>query len=270
LFHSDKKNLEVQYNYCAIAGDIIGSTYEFNNVKSLDFNLFPNRSKFTDDTILTVAIADCILNNKDLTKTVWEYGRKYRGRGYGGKFKEWLKNENPQPYNSFGNGSAMRVSAVGFAYDNLDTVLQKAKETAEITHNHIEGIKGAQSTAAAIYLAKSGKSKTEIKDYISKTFDYNLDFSLDQIRQSYKFDVTCQGSVPQAIVAFLESSDYESSIRLAISIGGDSDTIACITGGISIAYHKEIPENILKFAANKLSNEFIDILNEFDNRFNSK
>ena len=254
----------------AIAGDIIGSIYERNNVKRTDFELFTDKSKFTDDTVLTVAIADCILNQKEFGKTVWEYGRKYRHRGYGGRFKEWLQSENPYPYNSFGNGSAMRVSAVGFAYNDIETVLEKAKETAEITHNHSEGIKGAQAIATGIFLAKRNKTKDEIRKYIIEKFNYNLDFTIDSIRPFYKFDVTCQGSVPQAINAFLESSDYESAIRLAISIGGDSDTIACITGGIASAFYKVIPDNILEFAESKLPNEFIEILNEFDRRFNDE
>ena len=145
----------------AIAGDIIGSVYELNNVKTIDFELFTEKSKFTDDTVLTVAIADCIMNNKDFTQTVWEYGRKYRHRGYGGRFKKWLQSDNPYPYKSFGNGSAMRVSAVGFAYNDIKTVLEKAKETAEITHNHEEGIKGAQAIASSIFLARSGKTKQD-------------------------------------------------------------------------------------------------------------
>ena len=205
-----------------------------------------------------------ILNNKDFSNTIWEYGRKYRGRGYGGNFRNWLDSDNPKPYGSFGNGSAMRVSAVGYAFNDLQTVLDVAKQTADVTHNHPEGIKGAQATASAIYLARNGKLKKEIKDYLIKTFDYDLDFTLDSIRPTYSFDVTCQGSVPQAIVAFLESTDFENSIRLAISIGGDSDTIACITGGIAAAYYKEIPKRILEFVSSKLPNEFIEILNRFD------
>lgn len=253
----------------SIAGDIIGSTYEFQNTKDYNFELFPSRSKFTDDTVLTISIADCIINEKDFSRTVWEYSRKYRGRGYGGKFKQWIKSDNPKPYGSFGNGSAMRVSAVGFAYNDIETVLHKAKETAEITHNHREGIKGAQAIASAIFLSKTNKTKNEIRKYIIEKFNYNLDFTIDSIRPFYKFDVTCQGSVPQAINAFLESNDYESAIRLAISIGGDSDTIACMTGGIASAFYKAIPDNILEFAENRLPNEFIEILNKFDEKFNN-
>lgn len=248
----------------AIAGDIIGSVYEWNNIKTTEFRLLNPDCDFTDDTVLTMAVADCLLNKKDFAQTIWEYGRKYRGRGYGGNFAKWLQNDNPKPYGSFGNGSAMRVSAVGFAFDNLEMVLEISKQSAEVTHNHPEGIKGAQAVASAIFLSRSGKSKKEIRNYISATFNYNIDFTIDNIRPSYNFNETCQDSVPQAIVAFLESSNFESAIRLAISIGGDSDTIACISGGIAAAFYNEIPIEIIDFANNILPEEFIEILNEFD------
>jgi ADP-ribosylglycohydrolase len=254
----------------AVIGDVIGSVFEWNNTKTMDFDLFNPKCDFTDDTVLTIAVADCILNKKDFAKTIWEYGRKYRGRGYGGSFKKWLQEDNLKPYGSFGNGSAMRACAVGFAFNDIETVLEVAKQSAEVTHNHPEGIKGAQATAAAIFLARQGKTKQEIKGYITKTFNYNLDFTLDEIRPTYKFDVTCQGSVPQAIVAFLESSDFESAIRLAISIGGDSDTIACITGGIASAYYREIPQKIIDFVVDKLPSEYIEIMNKFDEQYDRK
>ncbi len=254
----------------AVIGDVIGSVFEWNNIKTTDFDLFNPKCDFTDDTVLTIAVADCILNKKDFAKTIWEYGRKYRGRGYGGSFRKWLKEDKPKPYGSFGNGSAMRASAVGFAFEDIETVLEVAKQSAEVTHNHPEGIKGAQATATSIFLARQGKSKQEIKDYITQTFDYNLDFTLDEIRPTYKFDVTCQGSVPQAIVAFLESSDFESAIRLAISIGGDSDTIACITGGIASAFYKQIPTEIMDFVVDKLPSEYIEIMNKFDEKYDRK
>lgn len=252
----------------AVIGDVIGSVYEWNNVKTTDFDLFHHNCRFTDDTVLTIAVADSILNKKDFAKSIWEYGRKYRGRGYGGRFRNWLKTSEMEPYESFGNGSAMRASAVGFAFSDMETVLDVAKQSAEVTHNHPEGIKGAQAVASAIFLARHGKSKQEMKEYINSTFNYDLDFTLDEIRPTYNFDVTCQGSVPQAIVAFLESSDFENAIRLAISIGGDSDTIACITGGIASAYYKEIPKMLHEFVASKLTNEFIEIMNQFDEKFN--
>lgn len=254
----------------AVIGDVIGSVFEWNNIKTTEFDLFNPKCDFTDDTVLTIAIADCILNEKDFAKTIWEYGRKYPGRGYGGNFRNWLQQDNLRPYGSFGNGSAMRASAVGFAFDDIQTVLEVAKQTAEVTHNHPEGIKGAQATATAILLARQGKSKQEIKDYITSTFNYNLDFTIDHIRPTYNYDVTCQGSVPQAIVAFLESSDFESAIRLAISIGGDSDTIACITGGIASAYYNEIPKEIIDFVVDKLPSEFIEIMSKFDKKYNEK
>lgn len=262
-----KKQIKIESNTIigAVLGDVIGSVYEWNNIKSSEFNLFNPECRFTDDTVLTIAVADSILNSEDFAKKILEYGKKYRGRGYGGNFRNWLNSKNPKPYGSYGNGSAMRVSAVGFAFDNIDSVLSVAKQTAEVTHNHPEGIKGAQATAAAIFLARQGKSKQEIKNYISSTFNYNLDFKLDEIRPTYTFDVSCQGSVPQSIVAFLESSDFESAIRLAISIGGDSDTIACITGGIASAFYKNIPIEIIEFVNEILPNEFIEIMNRFDN-----
>jgi len=254
----------------AVIGDVIGSVFEWNNIKTTDFDLFNPKCDFTDDTVLTIAVADCILNKKDFAKTIWEYGRKYRGRGYGGSFRNWLQEDNLKPYGSFGNGSAMRASAVGFAFNDIETVMEVAKQSAEVTHNHPEGIKGAQATATAIFLARQGKSQQEIKNYITKTFDYNLDFTLDEIRPTYKFDVTCQGSVPQAILAFLESTDFENAIRLAISIGGDSDTIACITGGIASAYYKQIPTEIMDFVVDKLPNEYIEIMNKFDEQYDRK
>jgi len=254
----------------AVIGDVIGSVFEWNNIKTTDFDLLNPKCDFTDDSVLTIAVADCILNKKDFAKTIWEYGRKYRGRGYGGSFRNWLQEDKLKPYGSYGNGSAMRASAVGFAFNDIETVLEVAKQSAEVTHNHPEGIKGAQATATAILLARQGKSKNEIKDYITKTFKYSLDFTLDEIRPTYKFDVTCQGSVPQAIVAFLESSDFESSIRLAISIGGDSDTIACITGGIASAFYKHIPTYIMDFVVDKLPSEYIEIMNKFDEQYDRK
>ena len=254
----------------AVIGDVIGSVFEWNNIKTTDFNLFNPKCDFTDDTVLTIAVADCILNKKDFAKAIWEYGRKYRGRGYGGSFRNWLQEDNLRPYGSFGNGSAMRASAVGFAFNDIETVMEVAKQSAEVTHNHPEGIKGAQATATAIFLSRQGKSKQEIKDYITQTFNYNLDFTLDEIRPTYKFDVTCQGSVPQAIVAFLESSDFENAIRLAISIGGDSDTIACITGGIASAFYKLIPTEIMDFVVDKLPSEYIEIMNKFDEQYDRK
>jgi len=252
----------------AIAGDVIGSVYEMNNIKSTEFDLFTDDCMFTDDTVMTIALADCILNNKQLASTFQEYGRKYSDAGFGGRFIDWIFLKNPKPYNSWGNGSAMRVSPIGFAFNSEEEILKQAKISADVTHNHIEGEKGAQATAMAVFLARNGKTKTEIKNYITNKFNYDLSKSIDEIRPDYKFDVSCQGSVPQAITAFLESIDYENAIRLAISIGGDSDTIACIAGGIAQAFYKEIPQTVVDRTMTFLPDEFIKIIYDFDKRYN--
>lgn len=244
----------------AIAGDVIGSVYETVAVKTKDFPLFTKRSKFTDDTVLTIAVADCIINKKDYAKTLQDYALKYPKKKYGARFMQWMFYENPQPYNSFGNGSAMRVSAIGFYYDNLEKVLTEAEKSSAITHNHSEGIKGAKAVAAAIFLAKIGKSKEEIKQFISNTFHYDLDRNLDAIRTHYDFDVTCQGSVPESIIAFLESNSYEDALRNAISLGGDSDTMACIAGGIAEAFYKHIPTEIIEETRARLNEEFLKVI----------
>lgn len=219
----------------AIAGDIIGSVYEFNNIKTKVFELFHPAAFFTDDTVLTVALAESILTGDDYLDLLLEYYHRYPDASYGGRFRQWAEHGPHQPYNSWGNGAAMRVSPVGFAYGDLDTVLLKAEESAAITHDHPEGIKGAQATAAAIFLARRGSSKTAIKRYIEHSFGYDLSTPLDEIRQHYRFDESCQGTVPPAIRAFLEAEDWEDAVRNAISLGGDSDTLACITGGIAEA-----------------------------------
>lgn len=251
----------------AIAGDIIGSVYEAKNIKAYRFPLFTSYSTFTDDSVMTMAVVDAVLNKKDFKETIWTYGRKYPNRGYGGMFRTWLKSDNPQPYDSFGNGSAMRVSPIGFAFDTLEDVLEAAKQSAEVSHNHSEGIKGAQVVAAAVFLARTGKSKADIQTYIETTFGYDLSFTLDDIRPSYRFNATCQGSVPQAIRAFLESTNFEDAIRLAISIGGDSDTIACIAGGVATAFYKNMPTHIIDGIVAKLPTEFLDLLEQFDAKY---
>jgi ADP-ribosylglycohydrolase len=236
-----------KYILGAIAGDIIGSSYEFNNVKSLDFELFTNDTFFTDDTVLTAATMYAILHQTGYVKAYRHFGIIYPHRAYGGRFRAWLCADNPEPYNSWGNGSAMRVSPVGWYCDTIDDVLAEAQKSAELTHNHPEGIKGAQAAAAAVYLARTGKDKAAIKQFIVDQFGYDLDRTIDEIRPAYTFDVSCQGSVPEAIIAFLESSDFENAVRLAVSIGGDSDTIAAIAGGSAEAYYQEIPEDITDF-----------------------
>ncbi|NLJ56350.1 MAG: ADP-ribosylglycohydrolase family protein [Firmicutes bacterium] len=248
----------------AIAGDIIGSVYERQNVKTTDFELFAPGSTFTDDTVLTVAVAECILKSKNFATTIKTYGRRYPHAGYGLAFREWLASDSLLPYNSFGNGAAMRVSPVGFAYNTLEKVLAEAKNSAKVTHNHPEGIKGAQVTAAAVFLARKGTGKEEIKQYLTQQFGYNLEQTLDEIRPQYSFDASCQGSVPQAVRAFLESTDYEDAVRKAISLGGDSDTIACITGGIAQAYYRKIPPFIIKKAKKLLAPELWEIVEQFN------
>ncbi len=251
----------------AIAGDIIGAPYEWSRIKTTEFPLFSAESDFTDDTVLTIAVADSILDGKDFTATMRDYGRRYPNRGYGGFFRRWLHSDSPQPYGSFGNGSAMRVSPTGFAASTLEEALELAKRSAEVTHNHPEGIKGAQATAAAIYLARTGHTKAQIRDYVTRAFGYDLGFTLDEIRPTYRFNETCQQTVPQAIVAFLESRDYESAIRLAVSLGGDSDTLACITGGIAAAYYKQMPEAIVQNTLSLLPEEFREVIRRFDEKY---
>jgi ADP-ribosylglycohydrolase len=251
----------------AIAGDIIGSVYEWRSIKTTRFDLFSPHCRFTDDTVLTIAVADCILNGKEYGATFREYGRRYPDAGYGGLFGKWLFSRDPRPYNSLGNGSAMRVSPVGLALPSLDAVLEEAKRSAEVTHNHPEGIKGAQATASAVFLAREGESKEGIQRFIEERFGYNLHRKLDEIRPGYRFDVTCQGSVPEAITAFLESLDYEAAVRNAVSLGGDSDTIACITGGIAHAYYKSIPSFITEKVRGLLPAEFLRIVDDFNEAF---
>ena len=221
----------------AIAGDIIGSVYEFERIKSKQFDLFSPDCCFTDDTVLTVALAESILTGNDYTSLMRAYYRRYPDAGYGGLFHQWARAHENQPYNSWGNGAAMRISSVGFAFDTLDKVLVRAAEYTAVTHNHAEGIKGAQATAAAIFLARTGTTKADIKQYTAATFHYDLSRSVDEIRPTYRFNESCQGTVPEAIVCFLESTDFEDAIRNAISLGGDSDTLACITGGIAQAFY---------------------------------
>jgi ADP-ribosylglycohydrolase len=251
----------------AIAGDIIGSVYEWHNTKKIDFDLFCHKSNFTDDSVLTLATMDAILNQKNYTESYQLFGRNYPHRGYGGNFSSWIYTENPEPYNSWGNGSAMRVSPVGWYSNSIEAVMAEAQKSAEVTHNHPEGIKGAQSTAVAIYMARTGKGKDEIKKFIMDTFQYDLDRKIDDIRPDYEFDVSCQGSVPEAIIAFLESTDFENAIRLAISVGGDSDTIACITGGIAEAYYQKIPDNIIENVLNILPKKLVNIIEDFSIKY---
>jgi len=254
-----------------IAGDIIGSVYEFTNVKpDMDFPFFVKDSEFTDDTVLSVALADSILNDIPYEKKLRQYYLGYPNAGYGGMFHKWARSKNPKPYNSWGNGSAMRVSPVGWAYDDLETVLQKAKENAEVTHNHPEGIKGAQATASAIFLARTKHSKKEIKEFVEKNFSYNLDLDLEELRKNYKFNESCQDTVPQAIFTLLISENFDDSIRKAIFIGGDSDTLACINGSIAEAFYGGVPKNIADEVYKRMDSRITIITNDFREKYISK
>jgi len=263
----------------AIIGDIVGSIYEFNNIKTKEFPLFGDTYEqpfFTDDTVMSLAIAEAILqsngNYDNLSKTCVEYmqyiGQKYPFCGYGGKFYYWIFSDNPQPYNSFGNGSAMRVSACGFVGKDLEEVKDLSKKVTEISHNHPEGLKGAEATAVAIFMAREGKCIEEIKDYITQNY-YKIDFTLDEIRPTYKFNEICQDTVPQALEAFFESTSFEDAIRNAISIGGDSDTLAAITGGIAEAYYG-IPKKIRNEAKTYLDKTLSLILDDFESKYPPK
>lgn len=251
----------------AIAGDVIGSIYERNPVKTRDFNLFSSDSIFTDDTVLTVAVANVLLSDMDYNIAFREFHRLYPNQGYGYGFTCWVQSDGSNPYNSYGNGSAMRVNPVGWAFDSLPEVLYEAKQSAIITHNHIEGIKGAQAVAAAIFLARTGHSKSAIRDYLGKTFQYDLDRTLDDIRPDYTFDVSCQGSVPESIIAFLESNDYEGAVRNAISLGGDSDTMACIAGAIAEAHYKYISPEIIIEVYERLPPDLATITRQFTGKY---
>ena len=272
----------------AVIGDIVGSIYEFNPHKSKDINLQDSSMEYTDDTIMTIAVADWILNDKKHTKKglvarMQKWGRRYPNPmgAYGGMFSQWLSSDNPKPYNSWGNGAAMRVAAVGFAFQTLDETLKVAKKSAEVTHNHPEGIKGAQATAAAIFMARTGGTKEEIRRYISETFGYDMNRTCDDIRPTYCFDGSCQGTVPESIIAFLDSKDYEDALRLCISLGGDADTMGTITGAIAGAYYHQIPYDLYEFGVKKLpggktpepfegkesEEDIIDIINKFDNEY---
>lgn len=249
----------------AIAGDMIGSPYEGNPIKSKDFNILV--SHFTDDTVLTVAVAAAILRGINYGESIISYARKFPHAGYGGSFQRWMWQRETKPYKSFGNGSAMRVSPVGFAFDSVEEVLGEAKRSAEVSHNHPEGIKGAQATALTVFLARRGESKETIREEISHRFDYNLARSLEQIRPGYRFDVSCQGSVPESIISFLESDSYKDAVRNAVSLGGDADTMACIAGGIAQAFYGKIPESIVSSIREKIPEDLLEIVDRFNDRY---
>ena len=252
----------------AIVGDIVDSVYEFNNTKDYNFHMVTPRSRFTDDTVMTLAVAEWLTEDKThsesyLIKCMQELGRKYPNVGYGGTFRRWLYRKNPKTYNSWGNGSAMRVSPVGYFAHNLGETMELAKTSAEVTHHHPEGIKGAQAIASAIYLARQGKAKKDIQQYVSDTFDYDLNRTIDLIRPAYTFDVSCMGSVPEAIIAFLDGNDFEDTIRKAVSIGGDSDTFGAMAGSIAQAMYG-MPKPLAGYCYECLTPELRSILDEFE------
>lgn len=253
----------------AIAGDIIGSVYERNAEKTTQFPLFIPGSRFTDDTVMTIAVAEVCLNplESNYVDSMKNWGRKYPNAGYGGAFSSWLQASDNQPYGSWGNGSAMRVSAIGWAFDSLVATIDAAAASAAVTHNHPEGIKGAQATAAAIFLARTGAPKAIIADFITDEFGYDLNRRLDDIRPGYQFDVSCQGSVPESLLAFLESDNYEHAIRLAVSLGGDADTQACIAGSVAGAFYREMPPEIEAQAWERLPEEMRAIVEAFTLKF---
>lgn len=251
----------------AIAGDIIGSVYEASPIKTKAFPLFQRGSRFTDDTVLTVAIADAILSGRSYADAIRGFGRRYPDAGYGGTFRRWLHIDDAGPYGSWGNGSAMRVSPVGFAFGSEDEVLEQARLSAAITHNHPEGIRGAQATALAVFLARTGHGKPVIRDRLVRGFGYDLERSVDDIRPNYGFDVSCQGSVPEAIIAFLDSDSVEDAIRNAVSLGGDSDTMACIAGGIAEAFHGDVPDRIREPVEALLPEDLAQVTRSFRGRF---
>jgi ADP-ribosylglycohydrolase len=251
----------------AIAGDVIGSVYEARPIKTTDFPLFDEACRFTDDTVLTVAVADCLLHGRTYVDAFHEYWRTYPHAGFGGSFTHWALSKNLKPYNSWGNGSAMRVSPVAYACDRMSEVLAEAERSASITHSHEEGIRGAQATAAAVFLARQGEDKVKIREYVESHFGYDLHRTLDQLRPDYQFDVSCQGSVPESIISFLESDDFESSLRNAISLGGDADTMACIAGAIAEPFYGGVPQSIARRVVKRLDDSLRKVLDEFTSRY---
>jgi ADP-ribosylglycohydrolase len=251
----------------AIAGDVIGSVYEARPVKTTKFPLFDEACRFTDDTVLTVAVADCLLHGRTYVEAFHEYWRAYPNAGFGGSFMHWAMSQNLEPYNSWGNGSAMRVSPVGWAFDQMGEVLTEAERSASITHSHEEGVRGAQATAAAVLLARQGRSKDDIRSFVESEFGYDLHRTLAELRPRYQFDVSCQGSVPESLISFLESEDFESAIRNAISLGGDADTMACIAGAVAEPFYGGVPEKIARRVRKRLDDRLRGIVDKFVQRF---
>lgn len=252
--------------YGAIIGDMAGSLYEFNNIKHKPAEILPHGCFFTDDTVMTIAVAETLMDEKGrptLERNMREWAKRYPDRGYGGRFAMWLENESMGPYNSFGNGSAMRTSAVGWLYETMEHTREMARLVASVTHNHPEGIKGAEATASAIYLARKGYSKDRIREYIVREFGYNLGRTCDEIRPNYYFNETCQETVPEAIIVFLESEDFEDCIKLAVSLGGDSDTLAAIAGSIAEAYYG-VDDRLIERCRWRLPMDMLEVIDQFE------
>ena len=269
--------------YGAILGDMIGRPYEFlRAVKDRNFELFNRSSVFSDDSVMTIAVAEALLKVTDgrsrafttedpdienrfkeiLIDSLKKWGRRYPDAGYGGRFMAWLLSDKRDPYNSYGNGSAMRVSAAGYIADNLETTIKVAAWTAEVTHNHHEGVKGAEAVAACIFMARKGCTKEEIKEYVESTFHYDLSRTVDEIKPGYSFDVSCQGSVPESIICFLEADSFESAVRNAVYLGGDTDTMGAIAGSIAEAYYG-VPESLKEECRKRVTPEMLEVLTEF-------
>lgn len=256
----------------AILGDMIGAPYEFDmGNKTKDFPLFSRRSEFTDDSVMTIAVAEALMDTMGktddeiraaLAASMQKWGSIYPYAGYGGMFSGWLRSSHPEPYGSFGNGSAMRVSSAGWLFDTLEETRHMAKLTAEVTHNHPEGIKGAEATASAIFLARNGRSKEEIREYIISEFGYDLSRTCDEIRPGYHHVETCQKTVPEAVTAFMEGTDFEDVIRTAVSLGGDCDTLTCIAGGMAEAFYG-VPEEMTEEGRKRLPDDMLAVLDRF-------
>lgn len=251
----------------AIAGDIIGSVYEHSPTKRTDFEMFPIGASFTDDTVLTIAIADSLVSGRSYAESMENFYYRYPNVPYGARFHEWASSHDHKPYNSWGNGSAMRVSAVAYVHENLDEALGEAKRSAEVTHNHAEGIKGAQATACAIFMAIRKLPKDQIRREIVRRFGYDLSRSIAEIRPNYSCDLSCQHTVPEAITCFLESDSFESCVRNAVSLGGDADTMACISGSIAEPYYGGLPNEIAKKVCARLDEVIIGVLRDFESKF---
>ncbi len=264
----------------SLAGDIIGQPYEFNKLWKTEKNphfqpLFQEEGRFTDDSVLSIAVANVFLQSKspelvqldDFIIMIKKFARLYPHAGYGGSFFQWMLSNTSEPYGSWGNGSAMRVGPIAYCFSNLEDVQKYAAWSAEITHNHPEGVKGAQATATAIFLARTGWSKKEIQAYIETNYKYRFDFSIAEVRPTFKFDVSCQGTVPFALQAFFESENFEHAVRLAISLGGDTDTLACITGSIAEAFYGGVPKEIQQQVAFRLTPDLLQVVQSFCSRF---